>query len=71
MALHAPRAPKCGCCKTRPLPGRSPQSPDGDLLCDVCAVPTKADRELAAKVNARIAARKAAALEPVARGLEQ
>jgi hypothetical protein len=54
--------PICGCCSKRPLPGRSAQHPDGDLLCDVCAKPTKADRQLAAKVNARIAARSSEAL---------
>jgi hypothetical protein len=60
MATGHYQPPMCGCCKERPLPGRSRAHPDGDLLCDVCAVPTKADRELAATVNARIAARKAA-----------
>jgi hypothetical protein len=59
MAAHY-QPPMCGCCKERPLPGRSRAHPDGDLLCDVCAKPTAADKALAAAVNARIAARKAA-----------
>lgn len=59
MSVHLPPPPKCGCCKVRVLPGRSAASPFGDLLCDVCAKPTKADKALAAKVNARIAARAA------------
>jgi hypothetical protein len=51
----------CGCCKVRPLPGRSKDHPNGDLLCDICAVPNKADKKLAREVNERIAKRKGAA----------